>query len=89
MRRSLSRSSADSSTLPQPSMRWRAVSRSAAIEEIAVEAALTGDPRLVYQAIAHDPLTAPVLSLSEIRQMTNEMFEQNRKYLPQFTCYSM
>ncbi len=54
------------------------------IEEMAVEAALTGDPRLVFQAIAHDPLTASVLSLAEIRQMTNEMFEKNRPYLPQF-----
>ncbi len=43
---------------------------------MAVEAALTGDPRLVYQAICHDPLTAAVLSLAEIRQMVNEMFEQ-------------
>ena len=33
---------------------------------MAVEAALTGDPRLVYQAIAYDPLTAAVLSLAEI-----------------------
>jgi alpha-galactosidase len=28
------------------------------IEEMAVEAALTGDPRLVFQAICYDPLTA-------------------------------
>jgi alpha-galactosidase len=54
------------------------------IEEMAVEAALTGDPRLAYQAIAHDPLTAAVLSLAEIETMVNEMFEQNRDYLPQF-----
>jgi alpha-galactosidase len=54
------------------------------LEEMAVEGALTGDPRLVYQAIAHDPLTAAVLSLAEIKQMVNEMFQQNREYLPQF-----
>ena len=57
---------------------------SAAVEEMAVEAALTGNPRLVYQAIAHDPLTASVLSLAEIEQMVNQMFEQNRPHLPQF-----
>ncbi|RIK51503.1 MAG: alpha-glucosidase/alpha-galactosidase, partial [Chloroflexi bacterium] len=57
---------------------------SASIEEMAVEAALTGDPRLVYQAIAHDPLTAAVLSLAEIRQMVNEMLAQNREHLPTF-----
>jgi alpha-galactosidase len=59
-------------------------SLSAQIEEMAVEAALTGDPRLVYQAIAHDPLTAAVLSLGEIKDMVNVMFEQNRPHLPQF-----
>ena len=54
------------------------------IEEMAVEGALSGDPRLVYQAIAHDPLTAAVLSLAEIKQMVNEMFAANRDYLPTF-----
>jgi alpha-galactosidase len=51
---------------------------SAQIEEMAVEGALTGNPRLIYQAIAHDPLTAAMLSLAEIRQMVNQMFEQNQ-----------
>lgn len=60
---------------------------SAQIEELAVEAALTGNPRLVYQAIAHDPLTAAVLSLAEIREMTDKMLAQNRPYLPQFTHF--
>jgi alpha-galactosidase len=62
---------------------------SASIEELAVEAALTGDPRLVFQAIAHDPLTASVLSLAEIEQMVNEMFEKNRAYLPQFKHFTV
>jgi alpha-galactosidase len=61
---------------------------SAQIEEMAVEGALTGNPRLVYQAIAHDPLTAAVLSLAEIKQMVNQMFEQNQPYLPQFKHFS-
>jgi alpha-galactosidase len=54
------------------------------VEEMAVEAALTGDPRLVFQAIAYDPLSAAVLSLAEIKSMVNEMLEQNRDHLPQF-----
>jgi alpha-galactosidase len=54
------------------------------IEEMAVEGALTGDPRLVFQAIAYDPLTSAVLSLAEIKKMVNQMFEQNKEYLPQF-----
>ena len=52
--------------------------------QLTVEAALTGNPRLVFQAIAHDPLTAAMLSLAEIKEMVNEMFQQNRDYLPQF-----
>ncbi len=62
---------------------------SAQIEEMAVEAALTGDPRLVYHAIVYDPLTAAVLSLAEIQQMVNEMFQQNREYLPQFKHFEV
>jgi alpha-galactosidase len=62
---------------------------SASVEEMAVEAALTGDPRLVFQAIAHDPLTAAVLSLAEIEQMVNEMLEQNRAFLPQFRHFTV
>ena len=45
---------------------------------------LTGDPTLVFHAIAYDPLTAAVLSLAEIRSMVNEMLAQNRDYLPTF-----
>ena len=57
---------------------------SAQIEEMAVEAALTGNRRLVYQAIANDPLTAAVLSLDEIQKMVEDLFACNRDYLPQF-----
>ena len=38
---------------------------SAQIEEMAVEGILTGDRRLIYQAVANDPLSAAVLSLRE------------------------
>jgi alpha-galactosidase len=62
---------------------------SATLEEMAVEAALTGDPRLVFQAIAYDPLTASVLSLPEIKQMVNELFQQHRDYLPQFKQFEV
>jgi alpha-galactosidase len=57
---------------------------SSGIEELAIEGALDGDPVAIYRAIAHDPLTAAVLSLAEIREMTNELFAQNKDYLPQF-----
>jgi alpha-galactosidase len=62
---------------------------SASIEEMAVEAALTGNPRLVFQACLADPLTAAVLSMAEIKDMINEMFQQNRDYLPQFKYFAV
>ena len=55
-----------------------------AIEEMAVEAALTGNPETVYHAICHDPLTSAVLSLAEIRDMVKAMLKKNEKHLPQF-----
>jgi alpha-galactosidase len=57
---------------------------SVSIEEMTVEAALTGDPTLVYHACCYDPLAASVLSLAEIRTMVNEMLAHNQPYLPQF-----
>ncbi|MFC1714472.1 alpha-galactosidase [Candidatus Poribacteria bacterium] len=54
------------------------------VEEMAVEASLTGDPTMVFHSIAYDPLTAAMLSLQEIKDMVNEMLQQNRDYLPQF-----
>lgn len=62
---------------------------SSGIEELAVEGSLAGDPVAIYRAIAHDPLTAAVLSLAEIRQMTNELFAAHREYLPQFKHHSV
>lgn len=57
---------------------------SSGIEELAIQGSLTGDPVAIYRAIAYDPLTSAVLSLAEIRQMTNELFAQHKDYLPQF-----
>lgn len=59
------------------------------VEEMAVEASLTGNPELVFQSIAYDPLTAAVLSLAEIKEMVNEMLQQNKDYLPQFKHFSV
>jgi alpha-galactosidase len=57
---------------------------SVAVEEMAVQAALDGDPRMLFHAVAYDPLSAAVLSLAEIQQMTSEMLKKNKAYLPQF-----
>jgi alpha-galactosidase len=57
---------------------------SVASEEMAVEACLTGDPTMVFHAVAYDPLTAAMLSLAETRKMVNDMLAQNRDHLPTF-----
>ena len=62
---------------------------SSGIEELAIEGSLAGDPVAIYRAIAHDPLTSAVLSLAEIRQMTNELFAQHKNYLPQFSHHAV
>ena len=54
----------------------------AACEDLAVEGCLTGDKRKVFHAICMDPLTSAVLSLEEIQNMVDEMFEANRDWLP-------
>jgi len=59
------------------------------IEELAIQASLAGDPSMIYHAICHDPLTASVLSLAEIRQMTNELFEVHKEFLPQFKIHKV
>ena len=57
---------------------------SIAVEEMAVDGCLSGDPTMVFRAICYDPLTAAVLSLAEIKEMVNEMFARNRDHLPTF-----
>jgi alpha-galactosidase len=56
----------------------------AQVEDMVVDASTRGDARLVYQAICHDPLTAAVCSLAEIRSMTQDLLNKHRRYLPQF-----
>ena len=54
------------------------------MQELAVEAAIKLDPELVFQALAMDPLTAAVLSLDEIREMTLELLDALAFCLPTF-----
>jgi alpha-galactosidase len=54
------------------------------VQGLTVEASFIGDPELVMQAVALDPLTSAVLTLKEIRDMVAEMLEAERRYLPQF-----
>lgn len=63
------------------------VNTSAGCEELAVEGAITGDPRKIFHAVCLDPLTSSVLSLAEIKSMVDEMFAVNKDYLPQFKYF--
>jgi len=54
------------------------------VQQLAVEAALTGDPEYAMQAIALDPLTSTVCTLKEARDMTREMLEAQSQWLPEF-----
>ena len=53
-------------------------------EELAVRGCIEGDKRKIFHAILVDPLTSSVLSMDEIQQMVDEMFDANKAYLPQF-----
>ena len=54
------------------------------VQRMATDAARSGDPELLAQAVSMDPLTAAVLDLKGIRDMTADMLEAQRAWLPQF-----
>jgi alpha-galactosidase len=54
------------------------------VQRLAVLAAKSGDPEMLVQACALDPLTSAVLTLKEIRDMVSELLEAQRHWLPQF-----
>lgn len=57
---------------------------SISVQEMAVEAALTGNRELVKLAVLHDPLTAAVCNTEEVWQMCDEMFAALEEWMPQF-----
>jgi len=46
-------------------------------DELAVRGALDADPTAIFHAVAYDPLTSAVCSLSEIKSMVKDLFEAN------------
>ncbi len=54
------------------------------VQELTVEASLTGDREAVYYAVSMDPLTAAVCTLPKIHDMVEEMLEAQARWLPQF-----
>jgi alpha-galactosidase len=54
------------------------------VQRLAVLAAKQGDPELVLQACAMDPLTSAVLTLNETREMVAQMLDAQKAWLPGF-----
>ncbi len=54
------------------------------VQDLIVEAALTGNLSAVYHAVMFDPLTAAVCTLPQIHALTTEMLEAQAQWLPQF-----
>jgi alpha-galactosidase len=54
------------------------------VQELTVEAALTGNVEAVHHAVMLDPLTAAVCTLPQIHSMVDEMLEAQARWLPQF-----
>ena len=60
-----------------------AINRSqASVQHLAVHAAESMDPEVVFQAMCLDPLTSTVLGLDDIRAMTRELLAAHRPFLP-------
>ncbi|RJT01504.1 alpha-galactosidase [Halococcus sp. IIIV-5B] len=57
--------------------------RHTTIHRLVAEGALEGDREKIHQAVKLDPLSSAVLMLDEIHEMTEELLEANKAYLPQ------
>ena len=56
------------------------------VQELAVEAAFSGERAQVRQAIALDPLTSSLLTLDQISQLTDALLAAQAQWLPQFAA---
>ena len=54
------------------------------VQEMAMEAAVSGDITLLKQAMLHDPLVGAVCNPAEVWQMTDEMLAAQSQWLPQY-----
>lgn len=57
------------------------VNTTARIESLVIDAAMKKSRELVYRAVYMDPLSSAVLSMDEIKNMCDELFEANRDFL--------
>ena len=54
------------------------------VQEMGVQAALTGDSELLKLAVLHDPLTGAMLNTEEVWAMCDEMLEALAPWMPQY-----
>jgi len=54
------------------------------VQTLAGQGSLLGEPELLMQAMAMDPLTSACCTLREAREMAAEMLEAEKQWLPQF-----
>ena len=54
-------------------------------DELAVKGEMLGDKKMIEQAIALDPLTASILTLDQIHDMVEEIFELQAPYIREFS----
>ncbi len=59
-------------------------SASVRVQQMAVEAAVSGDVTLLKQAMLHDPLTGAICNPEEIWQLTDEMLVAQAEWLPNY-----
>jgi len=52
------------------------------VQELAVKGLIERNREYIYQALQVDPLTASLLPLDKIREMTDEMFAADAEYMP-------
>ncbi len=55
------------------------------VQELIVEAALTGDMEAMHHAVMLDPVTAAVFTLPQIRSMIGELLGAQERWLPRFS----
>ena len=54
------------------------------VQKVAVEGILEMNREKIYHAILLDPNTASVCSTTQIREMVEEMFKAEAKWIPKF-----
>jgi alpha-galactosidase len=54
------------------------------VQELIVEAAISGNKDAVYHAVMLDPLSAAVCTLPQIHAMVSELLSAEQHWLPEF-----